>query len=242
MHLTDLAKQSRAGGAAMRTYVRNPGLISCLVLAFVTQASAVNRTINGSQNNLAPGRVLQSAANTNIIRFGYPADYPDGYGDQIHGTTSTPARPNARTISNTISAQSGSVLNNRNLSDWVVQWGQFLTHDMDLTTNSAANNALFSGGTGNFSIPITGPTDPLGPNPIAFNRSNYNPTTGTTAPLPARWPSWRRRPNWREQINSVTSYIDASNVYGSDMTRAKRLANVYRWEARHQQRRTAPQA
>src|SRR5215213_3658693 len=136
----------------MQTHVRTLGLTACLVLAFVTQASAVNRTINGSQNNLAPGRVLQGAANTDIIRFGYPGDYPDGYGDQIYGTTSTPARPNARTISNTLSAQVGSVPNNRNLSDWVVQWGQFLTHDMDLTTTSAANNTLFRGGTGNFSI------------------------------------------------------------------------------------------
>lgn len=79
-------------------------------------------------------------------------------------------------------------MNNRNLSDWVVQWGQFITHDMDLTGTSEANNTLFSGGTGNFSIPITDPLDPLSPNPIPFNRSNYDPATGTTARLPVPGP------------------------------------------------------
>jgi len=34
-------------------------------------------------------------------------------------------------------AQAASVINNRNLSDWVVQWGQFLTHDMSLIPTSA---------------------------------------------------------------------------------------------------------
>ena len=101
-----------------------------------------------------------------------------------------------------------------------MQWGQFLTHDMDLTGNGAANNALFSGGMGDFSIAVNGANDPLGPNPIPFNRSNYNPATGTTAQLPAPGGT---RPNWREQINSVTSFIDASNVYGSDATRAAAL-------------------
>lgn len=183
---------------------------------------AATRSIDGSGNNLLPGRTTQGAAATNVIRIGYPADYPDGYGDVIHGPTTTPSRPNARDVSNAISAQTRPVYNDRNLSDWIVQWGQFLTHDMDLTTNGSAFDKLFTGGTGDFSIPINDPSDPLGPNPIPFHRSNYDSATGTTARVPAPPPAGTR-PNWREQINSVTSYIDASNVYGSDATRAAAL-------------------
>jgi len=192
------------------------------VLAGAGVAVAANRSIDGSGNNLAPGRAAWGAANTNVIRFGYAADYPDGYGDLIYGPTSAPAFPNARDVSNALAAQSSPIYNNRNLSDWIVQWGQFITHDMDLTGTSAANNVKFSGGAGDYRIPITNPNDPLGPNPIPFNRSNYNPTTGTTAQIPGPLPGGPR-PNWREQINAVTSYIDASHVYGSDATRAAAL-------------------
>jgi peroxidase len=189
-----------------------------LVAALVRQAEAVNRTITGLNNNLMPGRASWGAAETDVIRFGYPADYPDGFGDQIYGS---PTRPNARDVSNALSAQSSPVYNNRQLSDWIVQWGQFLTHDMDHTGTDAANNVLSTGTTGDFNIAINDPNDPLGPSPILFNRSNYDPTTGNTALVPV--PVGPPRPNWREQINSITSYIDASNVYGSDATRAAAL-------------------
>jgi peroxidase len=190
-----------------------------VVLAGVTagQAGAVDRTITGVNNNLAPARVTWGAAETDVIRFGYAADYPDGYGDEIYGS---PAWPNARDVSNSLCAQSSPVYNNRLLSDWIVQWGQFLTHDMDHTGSDAANDALFAGGTGDFNIAVNDPDDPIGPNPIPFHRSNYDPATGTTAVLPAPGGT---RPNWREQINSVTSFIDASNVYGSDVSRASAL-------------------
>ncbi len=188
-----------------------------VVLLGTSQTVAVNRTITGVGNNLVPARTTWGAAETDVIRFGYAADYPDGFGDAIYGT---PQRPNPRDVSNSLCAQSSPVYNNRLLSDWIVQWGQFLTHDMDHTGNDAANNDLFTGGTGDFSIAVNDPNDPLGPNPIPFNRSNYNPATGTTAVLPAPGGT---RPNWREQINSVTSFIDASNVYGSDATRAAAL-------------------
>jgi hypothetical protein len=190
-----------------------------VVLAGVAagRATAVNRTITGLNNNLAPGRTTWGAAETDVIRFGYAADYPDGFGDEIYGS---PAWPNARDVSNALCAQSTPVYNNRLLSDWIVQWGQFLTHDMDLTGSDAANDALFAGGTGDFSIAVNDPNDPIGPNPIPFHRSNFDPATGTTDLLPAPGGT---RPNWREQINSVTSFIDASNVYGSDISRASAL-------------------
>lgn len=172
------------------------------------------RTIDGTENNLVEDE--QGAALTRVIRFGYPGRYPDGHGDEID----VPGRPNARDISNEIHAQSESVLNDRHLTDWVTQWGQFLTHDMDLTINGSEFNVLSTGEVGDFSIAINDPNDPLGPNPIPFNRTEFDPTTGTPEEIDS---PFGPRPNWREQINRVTSYIDASNVYGSDDQRAAAL-------------------
>src|SRR5687767_790464 len=165
------------------------------------------RTIDGSGNNLAAP--TQGAADTRLIRFGYPARYPDGFGDAID----VPGRPNARDISNAVHAQAGSVPSERRLTDWVFQWGQFLTHDTSLTPGGPQFNALSTGGTGDFRIPVTDPADPLGPRPIPFNRSDFDTATGVPG-----------APNVpRQQMNRITSYIDASNVYGSDAARAAAL-------------------
>ncbi|MFT7641024.1 MAG: hypothetical protein ACI9G1_002768, partial [Pirellulaceae bacterium] len=99
------------------------------------------RSIDGTGNNESNGRNDWGATDTQLIRNGYPGGYPDGYGDEIR------TAPNPRDVSNAIHAQTESVLNDRNLSDWVVQWGQFITHDLDLTTNDASFDDLFSGGT-----------------------------------------------------------------------------------------------
>jgi peroxidase len=171
------------------------------------------RTIDGTNNNiLLPD---QGAAETRQIRFGYGAQFPDGFGDAI---VTEPQRANPRTISNTIHAQSESVPNGRHLTDWVFQWGQWITHDLDLTDSGPQYNQLSTGETGDFRIPVLDPHDPLGPNPIPFNRSRYDPATGTADPFPGT-----TRLNRREVVNSVTSYIDASMVYGSDATRAAAL-------------------
>jgi hypothetical protein len=172
------------------------------------------RTIDGSLNNLESPQ--QGAAATRVIRFGYPGRYPDGHGDAID----VAGRPNARDISNAIHAQSAAVQNDRHLTDWVFQWGQFLTHDLDLTINGSEFNVLSTGATADFSIAINDAADPLGPNPIPFNRTEFDPATGTPDLIDT---GFGPRPNWREQVNRVTSYIDASNVYGSDPERAAAL-------------------
>lgn len=172
------------------------------------------RTIDGTDNNL--DNPTQGAADTTQIRFGYGDRFPDnpdgteGFGDFI---ITEPQRTNPRTISNEIHAQNESVLSPRYLTDWVFQWGQFLTHDMDLTPNGAEFNVRSDGTVGDFSIEILDPSDPLGPNPIPFNRSQFADGTGVEGER-------------RETVNVVTSYIDASQVYGSDPTRALALRTL----------------
>jgi hypothetical protein len=91
---------------------------------------------------------------------------------------------------------------------------------MTLIETGAQYNVLSTGEMGDFRIPVNDPHDPLGPNPISFERSAFDPESGNgefvetprgTIPIP-RW-----------QINSNTSYIDASQVYGSDQATADSL-------------------
>jgi peroxidase len=185
----------------------------CLLTGGIDLAGVEWRTIDGTGNNVA--LPTQGAAETRQIRFGYGAQFPDGFGNAI---ITGPQRANPRTISNTIHAQTGSVASERNLTDWIFQWGQWITHDMDLTRNGAEFDELwpYDGTVGDFSIPILDPNDPLGPHPIPFHRSEFDPATGTPDPVGTRL-------NRREVINSITSYIDASMVYGSDPERAAAL-------------------
>ena len=81
------------------------------------------RTINGSNNNLANPQYGQTGEN--LLRL-TPANYADGIAELVDD-------PNPRTISNVVFDQSQSLLNNRNLSDYIWSWGQFLNHDITLS-------------------------------------------------------------------------------------------------------------
>ncbi|MEC4985132.1 MAG: peroxidase family protein [Oscillatoria sp. PMC 1068.18] len=170
-----------------------------LTIAFPV-AAAEFRAIDGSNNNLANPTYGQ--ANTELIRLLDPA-YTDGY--------SSPAgadRPSARAISNAVSSQSGSVTNPLNASDWLWQWGQFLDHDLGLTESHHDQEGY------NVLIPTGDPwfdPDYTGTQEIQMSRSLYNTATGTDPSNP------------RQQINQITSYLDASMVYGSDAIRAEAL-------------------
>lgn len=174
---------------------------SALTLA-ASGALAEDRTINGFGNSLQqPNR---GGAGTPFIRFGYPTEYVDGIGNVV---LSDAQRANARSISNTLAVQTGNTPNSRNLSSYVWMWGQFLTHDLDLasTSNGSAVN-----GSANIAVSSA---DSLGPNSISVTRSNFVTVPGGPgAPGPHR-----------EQVNAITSWIDASQVYGSDTTRAAAL-------------------
>jgi hypothetical protein len=130
------------------------------------------------------------------------------YSDGVSALAGT-SRPSPREISNAIAAQSGTIFNARQMSDWVWQWGQFLDHDLDLTPQpgSPAEHA-------NVPVPAGDPFfDPLstGMQVIFFDRSVFDPASGTGTDNP------------RQQPNVLTAFIDGSQIYGSDLIRADAL-------------------
>jgi len=158
------------------------------------------RSIDGSGNNqLNPSF---GEAEIPLIRIS-----GNDYGDQISAMAGS-TRPSARFISNQISAQTDSQPNPLGLSDYLWQWGQFLDHDIDLTDGvDPVESVDILVPTGDIFFDPTG----TGNEVISFNRSIYDPTTGTSIDNP------------RQQINEITAWIDGSNVYGSDEERAAEL-------------------
>ncbi len=208
--------------------IRNTSLTFCtcvfLLVGIVRSTQAVEfRTIDGSGNNLT--NTAQGQAFTPLVRIrdvivnplpGFdPVPLAPAYEDGIDTPrgildlasppgVGTSRLPNPRDISNTVVAQgSRSVLNPLGASDWLWQWGQFIDHDIALEEPAPASDP--------FLIPVTDSADPLF-NPsfpfLPFRRNDPAPGTGAGTGVP------------REQVNKITTYIDGSNVYGSDQTRA----------------------
>lgn len=158
------------------------------------------RSIDGSANNL--NDPLMNAIMTTISRI-VTSDYSDGVSEMAGAS-----RPGARVISNIVVSQDVSIPNTLGTSDFLWQWGQFLDHDLDLTPASVPAEPE------NIPVPAGDPFfDPFatGTVEIGFNRSIYDTSTGTDSANP------------RQQINEITGWIDASNVYGSDEERALAL-------------------
>lgn len=111
--------------------------------------------------------------------------------------------PSARLVSNNIAKQDEAISNERPLTDMLWQWGQFLDHDIDLTDPAVPAEEA------NIPVPLGDPSfDPFstGTQIIGFSRSQYSDSDSV-----------------RQQTNSITAFIDASNLYGSDETRANAL-------------------
>lgn len=158
------------------------------------------RTFDGSDNNLQNSSMNE--AETRLSRM-VPSDYADNI-ETLAGNT----RPSPRLISNAVNTQDRSIPSPVSASDFLWQWGQFIDHDMDLT------DGVDPAEPANISIPSGDAWfDPSssGTQTMPFNRSIYDLETGTALINP------------RQQLNEITGWIDASNVYGSDVDRATEL-------------------
>ena len=108
--------------------------------------------------------------------------------------------PTPRIVSNNLCASDVDTPNALKLSNMCWMWGQFLDHEIGLTrTNSAESADMITPGTDvypNYTIP--------------FERSAH--TEGVTTP--------------RQQPNSISSFVDATNVYGFNAKRAMELRRL----------------
>ncbi|MGI9274345.1 MAG: peroxidase family protein [Endozoicomonas sp.] len=121
---------------------------------------------------------------------------PASYGDGLSSPGGS-EWPGAREVSNRVVAQEVSIPNSMGTSDFVWQWGQFLDHDIDLTESAEPEEIMI------VSIPEG---DSQLRQPLKVKRSVYDRSF-----MP------------RAQLNQVTAWIDASQVYGSSEEEADSL-------------------
>ncbi|QEG37052.1 peroxidase family protein [Bythopirellula goksoeyrii] len=167
---------------------------SCLGFNVASWATTL-RSFDGTNNNLAHPE--WGSVGSNFVRVA-----PVAYVDQ----TSVPdiaGRPNPRSVSVALFQQTEPHPNARRLSGYVYAFGQFLSHDMQLT--QTGQDEFIS-----FRIPSN--DDIFFPNQtVALTRSVFDPLTGTGPDNP------------QQQVNFSTSFIDASVVYGADEASASVL-------------------
>lgn len=154
------------------------------------------RTFDGTCNNLSAGQASWGSADSELLRQHTAAQYAaDGQ------TPLTLGLPGPREVSNAVSSQTALVYSELNASSMLMQWGQFLDHDLDLTHTDSADP-----------MPIDIPVDDAYfSGTMPFSRSVYSATSGIDASNP------------RQQLNAATAYIDASQIYGSDLDTANAL-------------------
>ena len=158
------------------------------------------RSIDGSGNNRLVEEMNSHGA---PLRRLLSSDYADGISAIAATGVAGP-----REISNAVAAQTSSIPNSLGATDFFWQWGQFLDHDVDLTDGVEPAEHV------NITIPAGDMWfDPAntGEKELRFNRSLYAVDSGTSSSNP------------RQQLNEITGWIDASNVYGSDNERASAL-------------------
>jgi hypothetical protein len=168
------------------------GIALALILAGTASAAEpAQRSYDGSGNNLH--HVTWGGAGMPYPRAAVAA-YADGIGAMASG-------PNARYISNRIFNDSGQNLFSENgVSQWAWAWGQFIDHDMGLRDETPAEAASVSFDAND---PLEDFRDDLGV--VGFDRTPAAPGTGVTTA--------------RQQVNTVSSFLDASQVYGIDPAR-----------------------
>ena len=167
-----------------------------VLLALSPQVNAQEfRTIDGSNNN--PINSLWGVTGTQLQRWDAAC-----YGDSI----STPGganRPNPREVSNALFDQNLALIDPMGLSDFCWVFGQFIDHDISLTTDGS-ELALIS-------VPLGDPSfDPFntGTSVIPMHRSSFIAGTGTSIANP------------REHANAITTFMDGSAIYGSTQSHA----------------------
>ncbi|CAI5442646.1 unnamed protein product [Caenorhabditis angaria] len=155
------------------------------------------RTLDGTCNNLE--KPMQGSAFRRFIRH-FPPQYDDGKGEPVASINKT--RPSAREANRVMLSSAQSVVHDK-FNNMMMQFGQFLSHDMSKTTLQPSANCKTCEPVPSKCMPI--PIGERDPN-LGF-RSKQCLKVSRSAPI------CRSEP--REQLNENTAYIDASMIYGS---------------------------
>jgi Animal haem peroxidase len=159
------------------------------------------QSLDGHGNNLDHPEWGQSGTNYSRLR---PGRYSDGRGGMIRG-------PNPRRVSNRIFNDSHqNLFSESSVTQWGFAWGQFLDHTFGLRQAPGVGNAP-DPSSQNIKFDVDEPLEEFESNTgeIPFTRSSVAEGTGADNP--------------REQVNTVSSYIDAFSVYGGNNGRLEWL-------------------
>ena len=179
--------------------------VAFAIVAFVAAAASLAFAPTGLQNRArSQWRSLDGSGNNvehptwGRIGTHYPRLAKPGYADGIQRMVEGPS---PRFISNRIFNDVGqNVLSENAVSQWGWVWGQFLDHTFGLRNEQPGENAPIPFAVNDH---LERFRDDLGL--ISFTRTPAAPGTGVTTP--------------RQQVNTVSSYIDAYAVYGGTNAR-----------------------
>jgi hypothetical protein len=154
------------------------------------------RSLDGSGNNLRHPSWGQLGMSYSRVA---PTAYVDGVSTLFNGI-------NERYISNRIFNDLGqNIFSERQTAQWAWVWGQFLDHNMGLAQGGSESAGIAFTSTD----PLESYRDDFGQ--IAFSRDAAASGTGTSTSNP------------RQQVNTVSSYLDGFAVYGGSNARLEWL-------------------
>nr|XP_003467059.2 myeloperoxidase [Cavia porcellus] len=183
------------------------------------------RTITGHCNNRRSPTL--GASNRAFARW-LPAEYEDGVSLPFGWTSGVKrsgfAVPLTRAVSNAIVRFPTEQLTpDQERSLMFMQWGQLLDHDLDFTPEPAARASFFTGVNCETSCLQQPPCFPLKIPPNDPRIKNQKDCIPFFRSCPACTGS---NITIRNQINALTSFVDASMVYGSEDPLARNLRNL----------------
>ncbi|CAL1540332.1 unnamed protein product [Lymnaea stagnalis] len=188
------------------------------------------RTLDGTCNNYH--HPTWGAANIAFDRL-LPPIYENGFNSPVgwnrHKLYRGTHLPSPRLVSSLLMSADDQIINDDTFTHMLMQWGQFLDHDMDLAPQAVSYARFSDGRNCNETCENTNPCFPI-PVPasdprirehacLGFTRSSATCNTDSTS-------LFYKTVSPRQQLNVLTAYIDASMIYGSGERMSNTLRNL----------------